>query len=263
MSTTNTGLIIFLIVTTFVIAILIVFVILILFVLQKKQQTYLSQLKSIKLFYDKELFRAQLEIQEETFEHISREIHDNVGQFLSLAKLSLNTVDVTSRESAIEGIGSVTELLGTALDDLRDLSRNMNSEMIRNGGLKRAIEMQVGHLQRGGRFRVTFDIRGNYNYLNEQKEIILFRILQEAINNIIRHSCASDILILLCSIKQELKMYIQDNGKGFDTRYFALNENNISGGLKNMQKRARLINADIDIESSIGKGTKITVTTPI
>lgn len=259
----NSGLVFFLIVATFVISTLVLFLILVIFMLQKRQQTFLSELKNINLFYDKELLRAQLEIQEETFEHISREIHDNVGQFLSLAKLTLNMVDTSTGSAALAGINDVTELLGTALEDLRDLSRNMNSEVIRNGGLKKAIEMQVAYLQKGGRFQVFFDIKGEYNYLNEQKEIILFRILQEAINNVIRHSAATEIFIFLCSIKQELKLFVKDNGKGFDTTHLYQFEKSKIGGIKNMQKRAKLIDARLDIESSFGRGTKITVTTPI
>jgi signal transduction histidine kinase len=249
------------IITAFIL-IMVVFIVMILFFLQKKQQGYHLDLKAVKFNYDKELYKAQLEIQEQTFQEISREIHDNVGQFLSLAKLGLATLDMNSREEAEEGIIEITEILEKALEDLRDMSRAMNPDIIRKGGLKKAIEMQVGFLQRGGKYHVTFDTKGEYQSISEQKEIILFRILQEAVNNIIRHAAASDIIILLCSIKEELKLYIQDNGKGFDTKYPYPHSRKI-GGISNMQHRARLIDAQFDIESTLGSGTRITVTTPL
>ncbi len=258
----HTEIIIFLIIITAFILVMVVFIIMILVLLQKKQKGYHSDLKAVKYFYDKELYKAQLEIQEQTFLEISREIHDNVGQFLSLAKLGLATLDIKRPEEAIEGINEISEILEKALEDLRDMSRAMNPDIIRKGGLKKAIEMQVGFLQRGGKYHVTFDIIGDYKSISEKKEIILFRILQEAVNNIIRHAAASDIIILLCSIKEELQLFIQDNGKGFDTK-FPYSPSRKIGGISNMNQRARLIDGRFDIESAIGKGTKITVTTPV
>lgn len=245
------------------ILLLIGFIITILFLHQKNQRQFQKELEKIKMNYDKELFKAQLELQEETLQYISREIHDNIGQFLSLAKLNLNTLDFDDRELTTELINNSSDLLTKALEDLRDLSKSLSSDIIKNGGLQKAIELQVSQLQKTGKFRVIYDIKGSYQYLNEQNEIILFRILQEAVNNIIRHSCAREIIILLSCIENTVKMYIQDNGKGFDTGFLSSERNHFAGGINNMQKRAKLINASLNIESNPGMGTKITVTTPL
>ncbi len=254
--------IIFLVVVIFLILLLVGFIITILFFYQRKQRRFVTELETIKTNYDKELFKAQLEMQEETLQYISREIHDNVGQFLSLAKLNLNTLNFDDRDLAIERVNTSTDMLARALDDLRDLSKNMGSDLIKNGGIKKAIEIQVSQLEKTGRYHVLFDVKGNYHYLDDQKEIILFRILQEAINNILRHASANEIIILLSCIQGQIKMYIQDNGKGFDAS-FIKGKNRTAGGINNMQKRAKLINAEFDIESSPGTGTKITVTAPM
>ena len=97
--------------------------------------------------------------------------------------------------------------------------------------------------------------------LNETKEIILFRIVQEAVNNIIRHSIATDICITLCYTKGFLKLQIQDNGKGFCLSEKISGPNHISG-IYNMQHRAKLIEAEFEMDSKIGIGTSIIVTTP-
>ncbi len=240
---------------------MITFIIIILFFVQKKQKRFELDLVTVKANYEKELYKAQLEIQEQTFQEIAREIHDNVGQILSLAKLGLGTLDLERRDEAKESITEISDILEKALDDLRHMSRTMNAEIIKKGGLKKSIEMQVGFLQRGGKFNIHFNINGEFVSLNETKEIILFRILQEAVNNIIRHSAANDIYITLSYNQAHLKLQINDNGKGFSL------QDQISGsarinGIYNMQHRAKLIEAEFEIDSKIGNGTKISVTTP-
>jgi signal transduction histidine kinase len=178
-----------------------------------------------------------------------------------LAKLGLGTLDLERRDEAKESITEISDILEKALEDLRHMSRTMNSEIIKKGGLKKSIEMQVRFLQRGGKFNIYFNTNGEFVSLNETKEIILFRILQEAVNNIIRHSAANDIYITLSYNQTHLKLQIDDNGKGFSL------QDQISGtarinGIYNMQHRAKLIEAEFEIDSKIGNGTKISVTTP-
>ena len=255
--------IMFVVIMVFVILVLVGFIVSFLFLYQRRKNRFQREMEFAKANYEKETFRAQLEMQEETFQYISQEIHDNVGQFLSLAKLHLNTFNINHPDSAIEKVNYSTELLTRALDDLRDLSKSLSSELIKNGGLAKAIELQVGQVQKIGKYHVVLEIQGEYNELSEQKEIILFRILQEALNNIIRHSGASEILILLCHLNNYVKMRIQDNGRGFDDNFLKKTKLRFLGGINIMRKRAKLINADFEIESKPGHGTKITVTAPI
>jgi len=245
------------------ILLLIGFIISMLFVSQKRQRKFARDIEQIKSSYEKELFKAQLEIQEETLQYISREIHDNIGQFLSLAKLNLNILNFENRIIAKRLVSYSADLLTKALEDLRDLSRSLSSDLIENGGFQKAIEQQINQLQKTGQFRVIFDVKGEYKYVDEKSEIILFRILQEAIANIIRHACAQEIIISLSCIEDNVKMCIQDNGKGFDVTSISNQKNGFTSGINNMQKRAKLINAYLAIESYPGKGTKITVTTSL
>ena len=255
--------IILILVMIFAILILVGFIISFLFLYQRRKNRFLKEMETARANYEKETFKAQLEMQEETFQYISQEIHDNVGQFLSLAKLHLNTLNLDQREAALEKVDYSTDLLTRALDDLRDLSKSLSSELIKNGGLAKAIEQQVGQVQKIGKYHVVLDIHGEYNQISEQKEIILFRILQEALNNIIRHSGASEILVLLTQLESSIKMRIQDNGRGFDDSFLKKARMRFLGGINIMRKRAKLINADLEIESKPGHGTKITVTAPV
>jgi two-component system, NarL family, sensor kinase len=249
-------------IVSLLVLILIGFIISILHLYQKKQLRHAKELILLKSNFENETFRAQLEMQEETFQYISQEIHDNIGQFLSLAKLHLNTLSLDNKDLACEKINSSADLLTKALDDLRDLSRSLSSELIKNGGFDKAIEQQIMQLEKLGRYKIAYDIKGNYQYLDEQKEIILFRILQEAINNIVRHSYAYEVIVFLYCYDNTLKMLIQDNGRGFDLSVISKGQRKIVGGIANMKKRASMIKANIEIESSLGKGTKITISCP-
>jgi two-component system, NarL family, sensor kinase len=230
----------------------------ILFAYQKKQTAFQTQLEAIRNNYEKELLKTQLEIQEQTFQYISREIHDNVGQFISLAKLNLNMLNLNNKESIRLQVYNSTELLTRALDDLRDLSKSFSSDMIRDAGLIKAIEMQVSQLQKTESYDIVFEVRGNYDYMQDERELILFRIIQEAINNIIRHANAKQIIIILSCSEESLEIYIHDNGKGFDTSHIS----NHGGGIRNMKKRANLIHAGFKMESSPQKGTSIFINSP-
>jgi signal transduction histidine kinase len=232
----------------------------ILFFVQKKQKGFNNDLTELKAAYDRELFKAQLETQEQTFKEMAREIHDNTGQVLSMAKRGLGMLEFDRKKETEDCIDEISDLLETALDDLRHMSRTMNSDIIKNGGLIKSIEMHVGFLQRGGKMNTQFSVNGDEIRLDETKEIFLFRIIQEAINNIIRHSAAEKISIFLNYNKNCLKMKIEDNGKGFDLKEQFANPSQING-IYNMQRRAKLIAADFEIDSEVGRGTQIVVTT--
>jgi signal transduction histidine kinase len=253
--------ILFLVLMSIFVLTMVGFIITILFFVQKKQKGFTDDLMTIKANYDRELYKAQLEIQEQTFQDIAREIHDNVGQVLSLAKLGLSTLDLDRKDDAKESISEITDILEKALEDLRHMSRSLNADIIRKGGLKNSIDKQVGFLQRGGKFNIQYQVTGESIFLHETKEIILFRILQEAVNNILRHSSATEILINLSYQKDFLTLQIEDNGKGFSMDDQILNTGQING-IYNMQHRAKLIKADLKIDSEVSKGTRITVKTP-
>ncbi|HTI09943.1 MAG TPA: ATP-binding protein [Puia sp.] len=247
------------IICTLLIIILIGFIAVILLLYQKKQNLFNTKLEGIKANYDKELLKTQLEIQEYTFQYISREIHDNIGQFISLAKLHLNTLEIRETTSA-QRIGDAVDLLTRALDELRDLSRSLSLEVIRNGGLTKAIEQLVIQLQKPAIAEVIYEIRGDYQFLDEQKEIFILRILQEAINNVIRHSRAGNIKIILTYENNQLTLLIRDDGIGFNTAIIQDQKN--TSGLSNMMKRANMIKATFEIESALQKGTTIIIVVP-
>ena len=249
----------FLIITTLIILLLLGFIISILFLYKKKQLEFILELERIKINFEKELLKTELEIKEDAFQYMSQEIHDNIGQFITLAKLHINTLDFGDPEIAGQQVIYATDLLTTALDDLRDLSRSMSSEIIKKSGLTGAVSLHVTQLKRLESPKVMYKLLGDYKFLNEQKEIFILRILQEGINNIVRHSEANLIEIVLTYFDDALSLLIRDNGKGFDVDSVHPKR---TSGINNMRKRALMIGSKFEIHSVPNQGTSILLTIP-
>lgn len=226
---------------------------------QKKQNTYINEMEIIKASHEKAILESQIEIQEETFQNISREIHDNIGQKLTLAKLQLNTLSLSAETNLKESINSSIEMISEAILDLSDISRSMSSEIIQNNGLIKALEFEIAQLQKSGLYTISLTLKGHPVFLESHFELMLFRIVQEAISNIIKHAAANSIELLLIYENNFLMLQIVDNGKGIEYA-----ENFLQGiGLQNMRKRALQLNGEMTIKRNEEKGTTITIKIPL
>lgn len=219
---------------------------------KRKQNRNREEKQRMQLSFQQEILQTQLEIQEQTFKTISQEIHDNIGQMLSLAKLNLNRVNF-EKSGNEEKINDAKELISKSIQDLRDLSRTLNTETITALGLLKSIEMELQMVHKTGEIETHFDQEGAPFRLDPQKELILFRIYQEALHNIIKHAHASVVQVLVLFNTNSFELMITDNGHGFD----AALENNAGSGLRNMKSRSRLIGASFKIYSTPGNGTRI------
>jgi len=259
----DSELIIFIITGIVLLILISFFIIYFIYNYQEKQAQYKRDKENLQSQFQQESLRTQLEIQEQTLKTISQEIHDNIGQVLSLAKLNLNTMDIAQQEELKGKIIDSKLLVSKAIQDLRDLSKSMNTDHIEAMGLIRAIEYEMEMIRKTG-FSAELNVEGKIIRLEPQKELILFRIIQETINNIIKHAEADKIEVAVNYSDTEIKLKIKDNGKGCDLT--PLNENDNSGfglGIRNMHNRAKLIGADFKMSSSIGNGTEVCLTVPL
>jgi signal transduction histidine kinase len=230
---------------------------------RKKQKLDSEERNRLKMKFDNELLLAQLEIQEQTLKTISEEIHDNIGQALSLAKLKLNTLKYDQQDLLVEKINDSRELVSKAIRDLRDLSRSLNTDSIASMGLVRAIEQELDILRKSG-FQTTLYTEGEIRKMEPQKELILFRIVQESLNNIIKHAGARTIRITALYTGNELDLQVEDDGKGAEANSLDMDGNSYrSLGLRNMYNRAGLIGGTFSIHSVPGNGTIVKLTIPI
>lgn len=227
---------------------------------QKRALAFKSEKQLIESKFKEELLQTQIEIQEQTFKTISQEIHDNIGQTLSLARFNLNRIDQSRLvETDGEKVLDAEELVGRAINDLRDLSRVLNTEKIAALGLLKALEIELNNLRKAGSIKTTLEVFGTPITLDPQKELILFRICQEALQNVIKHASATVIKVKATYTHQVCELVISDNGKGFETS----SVNIFSSGLQNMESRARVVATTFDIRSSVNNGTQITLLIPL
>lgn len=231
----------------------------IVYLYKQKQAHYESRISEFNSLLEKSILEAQLEIQEQTFQHISQEIHDNIGQKLTLAKLNLNRLDSRFLGENINSVNNTIQIIGEVISDLSDLSRTMSSEVVLQNGLIKAIEYEITQLNRAGIYKLKMQVIGDGAFLEAKRELILFRVVQESLNNIIKHAEATEITIRLHYANTSLRLEIHDNGKGY-----RLEEKDGKGnGLSNIRRRASILNGRCHINTSPGNGTMIQIEIPI
>jgi signal transduction histidine kinase len=220
-------------------------------------------LEELKLNQEKMILETEVEIKEQTFQFISREIHDNIIQTLSLAKLNLNILDYENIGDANVLVSKSIDLLTKSLSDLNYLSKSLDADLISNHGLTQALQFELEKWTMHSKTIFTFDIFGEIKFLNVTAELIVFRIIQEALSNIVKYANATNIAIALHYNVDQLSFTISDNGIGFDPESEIENKKiGKKAGLKNMKKRAELVNGTFEIKSNTNKGTIITVMIP-
>ena len=254
----TTPIIIFVIICTFLIALLIGFITSMVYKYQQKQNAYYRDLEQLKITHANEMLQSQLEIQEQTFENISREIHDNIGQKLTLAKLHLNTLNIDDKYKATTQLDDSIIIISEAINDLSDISRSMSSEIIQNNGIIKALEFEISQLKKSSLYQIHLIVTGDPIFLDSKKDLVLFRIIQEALNNIMKHANASKIEIELHYNSEQLFLKISDDGEGF------INETNIitGTGIANMKRRVHLLKGTFEINSKLQVGTSIVIKIP-
>ncbi len=225
-------------------------------IFQKKKNVLLLKQTESSRQYEKEIIESQIEIREQTLRNISWELHDNIGQLLTLAKIQLQSV-----EEKPEFIADLKENLTTIISEVRSLSKSINPDYISKINLIEAVQLEMDRFNKLNYIKATLSVKGNTFELDKKAEIIIFRMLQEFFANTIKHSKATELYVDMEWYRNNLFIVAKDNGKGFNIGEVAPN----GLGLLNMKKRGALINAEISFESIINEGTRLTIihNTPI
>jgi len=218
--------------------------------LKRKNKLILEKV-TMAIAFEKTLLNAKLEIQEQTFSYISSEIHDNILQVLGFARLNLNRME---EDGDVQKIVLIDEQMGNAIADLRNLSHSLNPEVIRNTGWIKATQRLLADLEKTGTCKVSFSAEENLPVLENEKHIILFRMIQEIINNIIKHAGAKHLKFTAVKTTGQISVAIEDDGKGFE-----LDKIVKGAGLQNLESRSKMIGANMFIQSAPGSGTCVTI----
>lgn len=200
-----------------------------------------------------ELFRAESEIKEQTLTNVSRELHDNFGQIASLIKINLNMISKDLSKSDQEKVTESLSLIRQLIGDIKALSSSLNGEKIRKNGWLSTLSDDTQRINKIGDLHIEFYAVENVPLAHE-KEVILYRIIQEILNNCLKHSQANKAYLEIRSTAQSLSITYRDNGIGFDPDAVIL-----GAGITNMQERCKMIGANFEIDSHLGRGVQIKI----
>ncbi len=245
-------------ITTLTVVLLIVIVIIIFSIFQNKKVKFLYKQKEAEQRFKEEIIKSQLETQEQTLQNISWELHDNVGQLLSVARMQLNILqpDLADKQKAL--VNETGEIISKSLQEIRTLSKLLNPEVIKNIGLEEALQLEVDRFNRLNFINATFTIIGESVTIDQKDEIILFRILQEFLSNSLKHSKSRKLDVIITYTPENLIINAQDFGIGFDKKTVQKNS-----GLLNMKSRAKLIHTKFKLKSEKDQGVLLTLTYPL
>lgn len=219
---------------------------------QKRKNILLKQRFEAAQRYQKELSNSRIEIQEQTLKNIAWELHDNVGQLLSVANMQLNILIGGVPNQFKEKIKETRGLVQDSVQEIRSLSKVLNNDVVLKNGLVTSLQSELDRFNRLGYLNASLKVKGDVQQIQNSSEIIIFRILQEFLSNVLKHAKASKIFVCLDYKHDFIEISVKDDGVGFDTTL-----KTTSSGMETMKSRAALLNAAFSIKSELGKGTQL------
>lgn len=243
---------------------LIILLCIVAFLFYRKKQVEQQAKLDAEIANQKEIrTKSILEAEEKERRRIAQDLHDGVGQLLSAAKLNLSNLEskikVETEDQKVAMQNALT-LVDDSVKEVRAVSHNMMPNTLIKLGLGSAVREFITKLGNAPTLKVDLEIVGLDTRLNDQVETVLYRVIQEIVNNIIKHAKASQISMQLIRHETELNVMIEDNGIGFDTNKL----DTFDGiGLKGIQTRIEFLNGSVHFDSSIGRGTTVIIDVPL
>jgi signal transduction histidine kinase len=238
--------------------ILLVMVVTLLVLFQRRKLKYELEKKEQEQAFKQEQDKTRIEIQENALKNLAWELHDNIGQLLSVARMQLNMLQFQMETDKKEKVAEISEVLKITLNEVRSLSKTLNPEVVTSIGLKSAIQTEIDRFKRLQFIETVFIVNGEESTVNAKDELIIFRIIQEFFSNTIKHSKAKNLEVIMDYTPSELLINLKDDGRGFDKGMLRK-----GAGLINITSRAKMINATVDIQSEKGKGVTLSFKYPL
>jgi signal transduction histidine kinase len=207
-----------------------------------------------------EVNNARIEIQQSTLNNISQEIHDNVGQLLSLTKMQLNLLEAQEvKDNNL--ISEAKDNISKAMTDLRDLAKGMSSDRIQLLGLYDSVTQEALRINKVGRLQVQVNSNGTKKEPEHKKQLVVFRVIQECFQNILKHAQANHVLVTFTYQPDSFHVVIKDDGVGFDYQPGSPSSDGL--GLMNIFNRIHLVGGEVTVNSSPGAGTSVNIKVPL
>ena len=207
--------------------------------------------------YSEELLLTRITVRDETLKFISEELHDDVGQLLSLGKIHAH--QIVEEYPNDNNVSQILELIGDSLEKVRGISHVLNTSGENNEGIMEILRSEKRKIEALGDIKVEISRDESVEFALENEQIlIVHRIIQESVNNILKHANAKNIKFEIVGSSNKRSIVISDDGIGYDL--IAIGSGGI--GLKNMRSRAKLLRGEIKIDSSRFEGTRVILSIP-
>jgi two-component system sensor histidine kinase UhpB len=217
-----------------------------------------NELNEQRMIRQRQITEAVIVAQEKERTEIGKELHDNVNQILGASNLYVNTA-MTDDEMRQELLERSTQLISRAINEIRKISKSLITPGLREIGLLESIEDITDDMKMAKGIHIQLDIHNIIeSEVDEQRKLTLFRIIQEQLNNIMKHAKATEVLIRLSIEGQDIVLTVVDNGIGFD-----ISRHRKGVGITNIISRTELFKGKVDIQSKPGDGCVLTVKLPL
>lgn len=218
-----------------------------------------AKLQLHKIRQHRAVNRAIIMTQDRERNELGKELHDNVNQILATASLFLNHTKKVSLKEKKEYTARSNEYIQLAIEELRKISKSLNTSIVEQAGLKEPLNDLVKNLLLHQPMSVQLECGDDVEHgLSPEQKLMMYRIIQEQTNNIIKYAEANKISIIIRKEKKSFLLTISDNGKGFDPK-----QHSKGIGLANIRHRVEAFNGSMKINSATGKGCSLEVSIPV
>jgi len=232
-----------------------IFIVAMLVVFTKRVIQHREKISKLKVTQSQELLQSTIQTQEKERERIGADIHDDIGPLLSLLKLQINKLEsVSENEEVKHYVKESKTTLNQILKLVRSVSNELSPAILNELGLKEAMSHMHDKLNTLTDAKVDFKIEGDISSINKTQSTAIYRILQESLNNIIRHTEAKNIEVRLSLQEDEINISVSDDGDGFDPEVASLGL-----GIKNIKARVESFGGKYSLSSKPKQGTQITI----
>lgn len=239
------------IVVTLTIALFIGLVVLLIILNQQRRTKHRAELAEVKLNHDREVMDAEREAQRQTLQEVGRELHDNLGQLLTVVQMGLYAELEEGKQKRVQ---EAVNTLEVSIEEVRRMGRSLNSDMWEQRGITEAITAEAERIERMGLAKVHLLVQGEPPDLSPDAKTILFRVFQEIVNNALKHAGADSIEVSLTDGATPA-LTITDNGRGFDQ-----DTAKTGSGTVNIRRRCEMIGFVAELHTAPGQGTTWRIT---
>lgn len=204
--------------------------------------------------------KSFIEGEEKERQRLSRELHDGIGQYLVSVKMQLESLLYQDEKDVKEQLSKIRTDFDKIVDEIRRISNNLMPSVLEAFGIVFAIRNLCVETSDHTGLQISLDFKGDFESLNKTIKTYIFRIAQEALNNIVKHAGAKRVELFLIRQREEVLFKIRDDGKGFNLQEI---KSGSGHGMNNMRERVNLLNGSIEIDSQVNAGTQITINIPL